>query len=159
MDDAKLMQEAKVVYETFCDALTGDDWKYTRHDDDLVITCGAKGEDLPIELMIRVDAKRRLISILSRLPSVFGEDKRVDGNLAICVANKGMVHGCFDFDNSTGKVYFRMANSYRGCRISKDLCLYMTYCACSTIDAYNDKFLMVSKNLLSLEQFIKSEEA
>lgn len=158
MDDAKLMQKAKAVYETFCDALTADDWKYTRHDEDLVITCGAKGEDLPMDILVRVDAQRQLISVLSRMPLAFDENKRIEGNLAVCVANKGMVHGCFDFDNNNGKIYFRMANSYRGTVISKDLCLYMMYCACSTIDNYNDKFLMLTKGMITLDQFIKSEE-
>ena len=158
MDDV-FTQEGREVFETFCAAMQEDDWNFTPHEEDLVITCGAKGEDLPIEIMVRVDSQRKLLTVLSRMPLVFPEDKRVDGNLAVCVANNGMVHGCFDFDNSSGKVYFRMSNSYRGCKVSKALCLYMLYCACSSVDAYNDKLLMLSKGFISLEQFIKSENA
>ena len=157
MDDAKFTQEGRAVYETFCNALTADDWKFNRHDEDLVITCGAKGDDLPMEFVIRVDCQRSIVSVLSRLPVTFDEDKRVDGSLAICVANHGMVHGSFDFNQGNGEVYFRLVNSFHGSKLSPSLCIYMILCACHTIDNYNDKLLMLSKGLISLEQFIKSE--
>lgn len=157
MADAKFAQEGRIVYETFCNALKADGWNFTAHDEDMAITCGARGDDLPMELLVRIDCDRALITILSIIPTTFDEDKRVEGNLAVCVANQGMVHGCFDYDNTKGKIYFRLSNSFMGCKIGAELCTYMIYCACSTVDNYNDKFLMMSKGMMTLEQFIKSE--
>ena len=48
MEDEKLMKQAKQVYDTICKSLDARGWKYTEHVDDLVITCGARGEDLPM---------------------------------------------------------------------------------------------------------------
>ena len=41
------------------------------------------------------------------------EDKRVDGAIAVCVANNGLNDGCFDYDVRDGEIRFRLTSSYR----------------------------------------------
>ena len=157
MADEKAMKQAKVVYETICKALDARDWKYKRIDEDLAITCGARGEDLPMDIYIVVDPNAQVVSLLSPMPFKVGEDKRVDGALAVCIANYGLINGCFDYDLADGEIRFRIVSSYRESILSEELFNYMVMVAANTVDDYNDKFLMISKGVLSIEQLIEWE--
>ena len=157
-DQEQLLLQAKSVYETFCSALDDEEWHYTRHDEDLVITCGAKGGDLAMDFYVLVDAERQVITLFSPLPFKMSEGKRVEGALVVNVANYGMTSGSFDYDLSDGEIRFRMTNSYRGSIIGKELFLAMVYTAASTVDRYNDKFLAVSTGVMSVEQFLEWEQ-
>ncbi len=157
-DQEQLLMQAKSVYETFCSALDDEEWHYTRHDDKLTITCGAKGHDLAMDFYVLVDAERQVITLFSPLPFKMAEEKRVEGSLVVNMANYGMTSGSFDYDLGDGEVRFRMSNSYRGSIIGKDLCLAMVYTAAATVDRYNDKFLAVSTGIMSVEQFAEWEK-
>ena len=151
------MELARDVYELICDTLDNQDWKYNRLDEDLIITTGARGEDLPIDLLIAVNPDAQVVSVLSPMPYKIPEDKRVDAAVAVCTVNDRLINGCFDFDITTGDIQFRLVNSYRDSDLGEELINYMVLVSCSTIDTYNDKFLAVSKDLMSIEQFIKGE--
>lgn len=157
-DQEQLLMQAKSVYETFCSALDDEEWHYTRHDEDLTITCGAKGHDLAMDFFVIIDAERQIISVLSPMPFKMSEEKRVDGSLVVNVANYGMTSGSFDYDLSDGEIRFRMTNSFRGSIIGKELCLAMLYTVAATTDRYNDKFLAVSTGIMSVEQFLEWEK-
>ena len=77
--------------------------------------------------------------------------------MAVCVANYGLVNGTFDYDLSDGEIRFRIVSSFRESILSEELFNYMVLVAASTIDDYNDKFLMVSKGMLTIQQFIEWE--
>lgn len=153
------LQQAQQTYETLCRALDKNEWHYNRHDEHLAITATARGEDFPIEFSVEVDAKRKLILLLSRLDLRVPEDKLVMMAVAVSVANNGMVFGGFDYNIQEGRILFRLSNSYMGCELSEDAFLQMIYTACGTVDNYNDSFLMLCKGLITLEQFIQKENA
>ena len=52
MADEKVMKQAQSVYETICKTLASRDWNFTRHADKLMINCGDRGEDLPMDIFI-----------------------------------------------------------------------------------------------------------
>ncbi|MBE5730984.1 MAG: hypothetical protein E7350_03445 [Clostridiales bacterium] len=157
MSDTKQMQ-AQRVYKSIIKMLDERDWKYERHDEDLLIKSGIKGEDLPIEFILFVDAERELVRLLSKLPFAIPENKRVDAAVAVCAANNCMINGCFDFDMNDGDITFRLVSSYKsGSVLSDDLLEYMILVSASTIDKYNDKFFMLGKGMLTAEQFLKQE--
>lgn len=156
MADEK-MARAQTVYKTLCDALDDNEWHYKKDPEKLRIDCSAQGEDLPIELSVVVDAGRQLIILLSRLPFVIPEDKRLDVAIAVSVVNDEMVDGSFDYDVTNGQMYFRLTSSFIESEISKELVFYMVICSCQTIDNYNDKFLMLGKGLIGIDKFIESE--
>ena len=79
-------------------------------------------------------------------------------SVAVSIANYGLVDGSFDYNIVSGKIYFRMTNSFIDSTVSKDLIMYLILCSCKTIDDYNDKFLMLSNGTISLEKFIESEQ-
>ena len=157
MADEKVMQKAKSVYETICKALDARDWKYKRFDEDLTISCGARGDDLPMDIIIMLNTQAQVVSVLSPMPYKVAEEKRVDVALAIAIANYGLVNGSFDYDLSDGEIRFRMVSSFRDSVLGEELFDYMVMVTASTVDRYNDRFLMISKGILSIEQFVKME--
>ncbi len=156
MEDEKLTR-AKKVFETLCAALDKHNWHYTKNEENLSIDCSAQGEDLPMDINIRVDTDRQLIMLLSHLPFVISEDKRLEVAIATSVANNDMVDGSFDFDVTSGHMFFRLTSSFIESDIGTELITYMLMVSCSTIDAYNDKFLMISKGMMSIQDFIAKE--
>lgn len=158
MADEKSLMKARQIFDFVCGMLDEDDWNYTKDEEQLAIETGARGEDLPIEFIIRVDAERNMILLLSQLPVTVKEDKCLDMSVAVSIANYGLVDGSFDYNIVSGKIYFRMTNSFIDSTVSKDLIMYLILCSCKTIDDYNDKFLMLSNGTISLEKFIESEQ-
>lgn len=152
------MYKAREVYNALINMLDTRDWKYERFDDDLLIKSGIKGEDLPIEFIICVNPKNQVVQFLSKLPFNIPEDKRVDAAIAVCVANYGLVDGSFDYDISDGEIRYRLTASYRDSYLGADLFEYMILCASSTVDNYNDKFFMLTKNMITVQQFIEQEK-
>lgn len=155
MTDEKKLKNARTVFNSLCGMLDEKNFHYEIHEEDLVVTFGMQGEDIPMNFVINVDAKRDLIRVLSRLPFEFAEDKRVDAAIATCQINYRLADGSFDFNYKTGDVTFRMTSSYKDSLISMEVFEYLIAVASFTIDEYNDKLLMLSKGMMSVEEFFK----
>ena len=156
MSEQKNLERAKVTFETLCRTLDKNEWHYHRNEEKLSIECGARGEDLPMEFMVKVDADRALVMLISHLPFVIQEDKRLDTAIAVSAVNNMLVDGCFDYDIASGHMFFRMTNSFLESTMGEEVFAYMLYCSCQTIDEYNDKFLMLAKGMISIEQFLSA---
>lgn len=153
------MQKAQEVYATIIRMLDNMEWKYEKHEDDLLIKSGVKGDDLPIEFIMVVRPKNQVVQFISSLPFNMPEDKRVDGAIAVCVANYGLVDGSFDYDLRDGEIRFRLTCSYRESSLSEELFNYMIMVSASTVDNYNDKFFMIAKGMMTVQQFIEQENS
>jgi hypothetical protein len=152
------MKEAKKVFDSLVNMLDSRDWKYEKFEDELLIRSGIKGEDLPIEFIMVVKPKNQLVQFLSKLPFSMPDDKRVDGAIAVCAANYGLIDGSFDYDISDGEIIFRLNSSYRESVLGPDLFEYMIMVSASTIDNYNDKFFMLAKGMITVEQFLEQAD-
>jgi hypothetical protein len=156
MADVKYTNAIKVFNQI--DAyLKSKDWKYDKDTDKLHFNYSVNTDDFPMSFTLIVDANKEMIRSLSFMPFKFAEDKRVEGAVAVCVANYGMVNGSFDYDISEGKISFRLTNSFTDTMLSTELIWDMIGVSFSTIDRYNDRFFMVAKNVMTIEQFIKAE--
>ena len=153
------MAKAKEVFGALVNMLDTRDWKYEKFEEDLVIKAGIKGEDLPIEFIVVVKPKNEVVQLLSRLPFTIPEEKRVDAAIAVCVVNDSLVDGSFDYDITEGNITFRLTSSYRESELGADLFEYMILVSAGTIDDYNDKFFMLGKNMMSVQDFFNKEEA
>lgn len=149
------LTKAKQVYQDFCAMMDNEGWNYEKEEEKLTIKTGARGDDLPMELIIRIDAERQVVRLISFLPYTIAEDKRLDVAVAVSVVNNSLVTGYLDFDIAEGKLLFRMTNSYRDSLLGRKVYKILLYAACHTIDDFNDQFLMLSKGIISLEQFIE----
>ena len=154
-----MANDANKDYNDLCTHLTACGWKYDRHDDDKVITLNMRGDDLPIEMILFVKEKQQVVSLISPIRPKAPEDKRIDAAVAVNVANYGIVFGSFDYDVSDGEIRWRAVLPYRDAAITKDQVNYLVVVSAGTIDKYNDKFLMLNKGMMTLEQFIASENA
>ena len=81
----------------------------------------------------------------------------MEAAIAVCVANYGLVNGCFDYDLNDGEIRFRMVQSYRDSIIGNEVYNYMLIVGANTVDKYNDRFLMLFKGMLDLEKFVELE--
>lgn len=156
MADWQNPAQAREVFQTLCRALDSENWQYKKDEQAMRLECSARGDDLPMDITVKVDAERMLVVLFSHMPYVIPEDKRLDVAIAVSAINNDLVNGCFDYDITTGKMYFRMTNSIIESRVGAELFRYMVYCSCGTIDEYNDRFLMLGKGMLSLEQFLSA---
>lgn len=148
---------AKAMYETLCTALDNRGWTYTRHDEDLTITYGVNGDDLPMDFILRVVKDAPIFQLFSPMPFSVPEDKRVDGAVAVSTANWGCVNGCFDYDVSDGKIMFKLTQCFRDSLIGDECIQYLLGLGCYMVDKYNDRFLALSKGIMSLGQFLEKE--
>lgn len=156
MAEQKDLEQAKAAFATLCQALDENQWRYKKDEENLTVECGARGDDLPMELTIKVDAGRRLVMLFSHLPFVIQEDKRLDVAVGISAINNILVDGCFDYNLTNGHIFFRMTNSILESQLSKEVFTYLLFCSCQTIDEYNDKLLMLAKGMISVEQFLSA---
>ena len=157
MTEEMLRKSGENVYATICKMFDNLGYHYERHDDDLVISCTVKGEDIPMDILFIVRAERQLIQLLSPMPFTVPEDKRMDMAIAITVASNNLIDGSFDFDLNSGRIVFRLTSSYMESILGEELFTYMLMVSARTIDEYNDKFLMLSKGMMTLEQFIENQ--
>lgn len=155
MTDEKKLRNALGVYKTLCTMLDEKDFHYERHDEDLVITFGMRGDDFPMHFVLNIDAERALVRLLSLLPVEFEGDKRIEGAIATSQINYRLADGSFDFDYKKGSVLFRMTSSYADSIISPEVLEYMIACASFTVDQYNDKLIMLAKGMIAIDEFFK----
>lgn len=154
MAEESKMKQAKVAFKALCDMLDEKDWHYSKDEEKFRITCNAQGEDLPMEIRIEVDAERQLVILLSDMPFSVPEDRRTALAIAVSVANYGLADGSFDYNYLDGTILFRMTSSFMDSLVGKEMFNYMLMCSCFTIDKYNDKFFMVTKKEMSVEEIL-----
>ena len=148
------MANAQQVYETLCSALDRRGWKYGKKEDELLVHFGVRGDDIPLDFIIFVDAERQLVRLMSPMSFKMSENKRMEGAIAACAASYVMADGSFDYDLSDGRIVFRMTASYRESQLGDGLFQYMISCACAMVDKYNDQFLALDKGIMSIADFI-----
>ncbi|MBQ4583006.1 MAG: YbjN domain-containing protein [Oscillospiraceae bacterium] len=144
------------VYQAFQAHLDKNKFKYDAHDEDLVISLTINGDDLPIKTIIRVIDERSIAQILCYCSNI-PEDKRIDVAAAVAVANYGIVNGSFDYDISDGELRFRVTHNFSDGVPSDEVIRYLLAISFSTTDKYNDRFFMLGKGMMTLEQFIQAE--
>lgn len=151
--------QAKRAYATVIAMMDNDNLKYSRDDENLRIELGFNTDDLDVNVKFMIDEERELVRIFSFLPFKFPEDKRIEGAVATCVANHGMVNGSFDYDFSDGEILFKLVNSYKGDCFSEEAARYMLSVVVSTVDNYNDRFFALAKGMMTLSDFVEKENA
>ncbi|MBP8594527.1 MAG: hypothetical protein KBI35_08955 [Ruminococcus sp.] len=147
----KDIQQAQAVFEIAKGALDDNEWKYKCDEEKLSITCSSQGEDLPIDINIRVDAKRQLLLFTSLIPVTFPEEKIVEAAVAMAEINCHLIDGCFDLDLSSGRVFFRLTGSFLESLVTRAFFDYIMVTSLDTVDQFNDKLLMLAKGMISLK--------
>ena len=157
MEEEKLIR-AREVFDIMCRALDAKEIKYSKDEEGMGILAKFSGDDLPMDLIVRIKPELDLILLTSHIPYTIPNEKKVETAAAVGIVNSGLLDGCFDFDLTSGAVYFRMTASYRETEISENLFEYMLYVSAATIDEYNDKFMKLGMGLIGLQDFMNSND-
>ena len=151
---------SKKIYAEICNYFDKNKLSYKKFDEDLTVSCTIKGDDIPMDCVLMVREKNQLVSLISPLPFKIPENKRVDAAVAVSTANYGLINGTFDYDISDGEIRFRLVVPFHDMDgLSDEIYTYMLAVSVNTIDNYNDRFMMLGKGLISLEQFINAENS
>ena len=156
MFENRKQDDAKTVYGTLCRTLDRLEFHYRKIDSKMSVEFDISGGDIPISFMVNVDEKRSLVMLISPMSYTVPEEKRIEMSIPVCVINNHLVDGSFDFDVQTGRLMFRMTNTFKGSRLGEEIFEYMILCACKTVDDYNDKFLMLAKGIITTEKFLST---
>ena len=154
MSDINKSEKAKKVYETLCASIESHGWHYNKEEALLLVHFTVSGDDLPMNFIVIVDEDRQLVRLLSPMSFKMEEEKRIEGAVATCAATNSLANGCFDYDITDGSITFRMTASYRESDFGEGLFIYMMDCSAATVDKFNDKFMFISKGVLSVSDFL-----
>lgn len=147
------MDRAREIYATLCKSLDDREWHYEKDEENLVVTCGVSGDDIPMRLIMRVMPRHQLVQVLSPLPFDIPEDKRIDLALALTMVNNRLINGSFDFDLGNGRTVFRLTTAFMDSSLDTEVFDYMVGVTAATVDEYNDKIMMLSKGMIELSAF------
>lgn len=155
--EKKVEKQAQEIFMRFCNYLKKVNWQFDTDttNGNFIILASARGEDLPMNLIVQVDPQRQLISLFSNMPFNMDKEKLLEGAVATSIINHLLADGSFDYDVHDGSILFRMTTSWRGGLISDEVFEYLMIVACKTIDDYNDKLLMISKGAMSVDELYK----
>ena len=157
MANEKELKMTQETCEAACRYFDKRQWKYKKEQDgeDLVLTFGVRGDDIPMKFIVAFDADRQLIRLLSMLPFDVSEQSRGILAVATSYVNYMMSDGVFCLDLDDGTICFKYTSSYRNCLIGEELFEYMLDLSITMVDEFNDQFLMLDKGMLTLEDFLQ----
>ena len=144
---------AQMAFDTLCLALDDMRWTYNRDAANKVVTTSAVGKDLKMELRMVVNEERQLMYIKSPMPFNVPPSKRDTIGKALHFANFSILNGCFEYDQSAGKIGFKIVVPYFDSQLSKEVYRYAVVLTCSMVDKFNDKLLSVIHGEMTLEEF------
>lgn len=156
MSDEMKIDHANEVYADLCAALDRSGIVYEKDVSKLVCKFTVNGADIPMRYYISVDTVRQVLMMISYMPFVFPEDKRIEGAIAACHSTKRIVDGSFDLNVFDGYLRYRLTSSIKDGTVTDAVLNYLLSCACAVIDEFNDKFNALIKGSLSLDEFLAS---
>ena len=157
MSDEMKMEQALQVYQTLCKALEQNEWTYEKEEQKLIVHFGLRGENVSMRFVIHVDAKRQMITLLSLMPVKMRESKRMEGAVAVGIANYGMLDGNFDYDLNDGAIAFRMTASFMDSQIGEGLYHYLIGCSAAMVEKYYGRFYALDQGTIGLADFLTQE--
>ena len=158
MSEVDMVNE-RDMYNLLCRIFDKKGWRHKRVEEALMIESRLNGDDIPVDFTISVIPSCEVISFMSWLPFQVSEAKRMDIAMAVCTVNNSLIAGSFDYNVERGELAFRFTTCYKGSNLSEVLLEEMIMISAMFVDKYNDKFFMISNNMMSLQdldRFIKN---
>ena len=145
---------AKKVYDTVIAVLDERKWHYST-EENMVKRYNVKGDDLPMEFVISINADRQMFEIFSPFSFTFSEEKRVEGAVAACALNNRILYGCFDYKFENGNFCYRFSMPFDESEIGSKLIDFLISCSCSIVDDYNDVIFAFANGYLDVNGFME----
>ena len=146
------MEMAKTIYETACSTLDKMELHYKRHEEDLVISFGHRGQDLNHDLILAVNAKQEAIQLIEKLPFSINPEMASEVAGAVCLVNDSILSGKFSY-NMEDRLTFEVTQLYSGSLIGEETIKRMLLALVFTVEEYDDKFMALNKGYLKVADF------
>jgi len=150
----EVSKQALAVFSTISKVLEKEEFNFQKDEEKLEFRFGARGNDLPVDIIITVIPGRDLITFLSFLPFKGVGEKMTDIAMAICEINFKITAGCFSMSLKNGAIAFQISQSFKGSLISEELIKDILYTTFFTVDEYNDKLFDVSRGKLAASDIL-----
>ena len=154
MQDNRKIERPLLVFQTFCQALDNEGWKYQKDEEQLQIITGAETRGFEFPILIRCIANRQILLLASRLPVPIKEELRFEVAYLVTIINNTLADGCFDFDLKTGNLVFRIANRFRLSVMSEAVCIDLLYKLCTVFAFTGKQFLRLANGEISGGEFL-----
>jgi len=152
----KQKKAAEAVFNTIIRHLDNGGLKYKVVDapgDDYMINLTMRGDDLPVDLFIIVDADRELIMVKSPEFTKFDADKIDVAAKAVCCINNAIADGSYALNIDKGNIMWTITSCFRGSLVGEETIRYLIGVSVVTLDKFNDMFLMLNMGVLDLDTF------
>ena len=150
---------AERVYNTLVGHLEKSGLKYTPmtavQDGDYMLRLEARGDDLPMTLFVIVEAARGLFMVKSPEFTKFSADQIDVAAKAVCAINWAIANGCYSLNLETGAIMWTACNSFLGSLMGEEAIHYMLGVSMSTVDRFNDKFMLLKMGAIDLDTFLQ----
>jgi len=142
-------EELMATVREYLDAL---EFKYEYDEENKLVHYGVSGEDIPMDMFIHTAMDGTALVLVSPMPFTVPEEKRAEMAIAVSIANSHIV-GSFDFDITDGKIMARISNCMADMPLTRGAFEMLLIISQKLTDDYNDKFMMLAKGMITLDQF------
>lgn len=154
MTDENKNRLAKTTFTTVCQALDAFELDYRHHKDTLKAVFRYETEQTIFDVQIQIDAHRNLILVHSpqNISIPFEKRKMMAG--AITAINYILNIGGFDYDFTTGKMYFRAVTPFQNSIVSLQTIQDLVATVVNTVEKYNPKIIQLVYGEISLQNLM-----
>lgn len=158
MADTTSIENAKRVFATVIKTLNNRKWTYVLDEEKLKVSFDVYSDDLPMELMLCVVPELDAIACISRMPFDVPKNKAPVACVVVNMLNLTLTIGSFEYDHNNDCIAYRTCSNIRdtivGCGMIDDI----IDDACYMVDEYNDKFLLLFKDKITVNEFFADDE-
>ncbi len=152
--EERVAKRGKEVFETICEVMDDNGWRYQKKEEELSVAIGFDTEDFDIKLHFFVELRTQKITLLSMLPFAVRNEAVDDCALAACEVNYRLKDGDFLYDFANNAIFFKLTTSFKGSLLSKSLLSNFLDLAYAILDVYNDKFASLNNGEMTLKDFV-----
>lgn len=154
MVDEHKLRQAKATFTTVCQALDIFELDYQHHEDTLKAVFRYETERTTFDVQIQMDTHRSLILIHSPQNLFVPFEKRKMMAGAITAINYTLNIGGFDYDFTTGKMYFRTVTPFQNSIIALETIQDLLATVVNTVEKYQPQIIQLVDGEMSLQELM-----
>lgn len=154
MADENRNRLAKTTFTTICQALDMFELDYRHHEDTLKAVFRYVAEQTIFDVQIQIDSQRSLILVHSpqNISIPFEKRKMMAG--AITAINYTLNIGGFDYDFTTGKMYFRAVTPFQNSIVALETIQDLVATVVNTVEKYSLEIVQLAGGEISLQDLM-----
>lgn len=150
------MSRSQRAYNCVVETLDSHGLDHSDYPKDSEIYIGSVGEEIQSNVKIMLYKDIELMMMVSSIPFIVPQEKRVDIAAAINMINCTLRNGSFDFNFLNGNIIFRVTGSYIESEMDPDMVRYMLDYSLRKIEEYYNRLFMLCFKNLTLSDFIRT---